>query len=475
MLFNSIPFLFFCAAFFPLYFLSKGHARLGLCVIASYIFYGWWDWRFLGLIMISTLVDYLVGLGLSKTERPDHRRLLLLLSLGTNLGILGCFKYLGFFVSSFHDLMAWLGVSVSHQSLNVILPVGISFYTFQTLSYSIDVYRGKCAVEPSILRFAAYVALFPQLVAGPIVRARELLPQLRTDHRLDWGRIGSGLELIVWGFFLKLCLADTLALTVNPVYEAPLSHGAVAHIVATVFFAFQIYGDFCGYSLIAIGLGRMMGLEFPVNFRRPYFSRNFSEFWRRWHISLSSWLRDYLYIPLGGNRHGMWKTFRNLVIVMFLGGLWHGANYTFIIWGLLHGSYLVGQAICARWLMPVLNASAPIRVMLPSFQIATVFGLTLLAWVFFRAASLDDATAILSIIWNWANPLVGLAGDPFVLLKGAALILAVVSVDLLAEWEKSRTFYKSNPRLRAFAVLVALWSIAIAGTFEGAAFVYFQF
>ena len=241
------------------------------------------------------------------------------------------------------------------------------------------------------MRFAAYVALFPQLIAGPIVRAGDLLPQLRVDHLLDWPRIGSGLELIVWGFFLKLCLADTLALTVDPIYAAPEAFGAIAHLVGVVFFAFQIYGDFCGYSLIAIGLGRIMGLTFPVNFRRPYFSRSFSEFWQRWHISLSSWLRDYLYIPLGGSRSGTLKTFRNLVIVMFLGGLWHGANYTFIVWGLLHGAYLVGQNLCGRIMQPALEWNSVARWALPAMQMGVVFCLTLFAWVFFRAATIDQA------------------------------------------------------------------------------------
>lgn len=475
MLFNSIPFLVFCALFFPLYFLLKGSARLWLCLVASYVFYGWWDWRFLGLIALSTLVDYAIGLSMARTNQVRRRRALLTMSVCVNLGILCTFKYLNFFIASFQEAFTSLGVSFSPVTLNVVLPVGISFYTFQTLSYTIDLYRGKCEVEQSLLRFAAYVALFPQLVAGPIVRAGDLLPQLRVDQALDWKRIGGGLELIVWGFFLKLCLADTLALTVDPIYAAPASFGSLAHLVGVVFFAFQIYGDFCGYSLIAIGLGRIMGLTFSVNFRRPYFSRSFSEFWQRWHISLSSWLRDYLYIPLGGNRSGTLKTFRNLVIVMFLGGLWHGANYTFIVWGLLHGAYLVGQNVCGRTLQPVLESNGFTRWFLPALQIGVVFCLTLFAWVFFRAATIDQAWMIVTTVFSWSSPTMGLANDPFLLVKGLSVILAVVCVDWLAEWDRSRNIYSGSATLRAGGVLLALWSIAFMGTFEGAAFIYFQF
>ncbi len=475
MLFNSIPFLYFCTVFFPLYFLLKGTHRLWLCLVASYIFYGWWDWRFLSLIALSTLVDYVVGLHMARTKQVRRRRALLTVSVCVNLGILCSFKYLNFFIASFQDAFASLGISLSPLALNVILPVGISFYTFQTLSYTIDLYRGKCQVEPSLLRFAAYVALFPQLVAGPIVRAADLLPQLQADQPLDWRRIGSGLELIVWGFFLKLCLADTLALTVDPIYAAPDSYGALAHLVGAIFFAFQIYGDFCGYSLIAIGLGRVMGLEFPVNFRRPYFSRSFSEFWQRWHISLSSWLRDYLYIPLGGNRGGTLRTFRNLIIVMFLGGLWHGANYTFVVWGLLHGSYLVGQTICGRTVQPLLEMNGVTRRMLPLLQIGVVFCLTLFAWIFFRAATIDQAWSIVSTIASWSTPMLGLMNDPLLLAKGIIVILAVLSVDLLAEIGPARQSYMKHLSLRMGGMLAALWSIAFVGTYGGTAFIYFQF
>ena len=292
---------------------------------------------------------------------------------------------------------------------------------------------------------------------------------------MDWRRIGSGLELIVWGFFLKLCLADTLALTVDPIYAAPDSYGALAHLVGAIFFAFQIYGDFCGYSLIAIGLGRVMGLEFPVNFRRPYFSRSFSEFWQRWHISLSSWLRDYLYIPLGGNRGGTLRTFRNLIIVMFLGGLWHGANYTFVVWGLLHGSYLVGQTICGRTVQPLLEMNGVTRRMLPLLQIGVVFCLTLFAWIFFRAATIDQAWSIVSTIASWSTPMLGLMNDPLLLAKGIIVILAVLSVDLLAEIGPARQSYMKHLSLRMGGMLAALWSIAFVGTYGGTAFIYFQF
>lgn len=475
MLFNSFEFFIFSGLFFPLYFLSRGTFRLGVCLCASYLFYGWWDWRFLSLIAISTIVDYCVGLYMDRSNNVHKRRFLLMISMVSNLGILGAFKYFDFFMSSFVDVTSKLGLNFSPPVLEVILPVGISFYTFQTMSYSIDLYQRKCRVEPSFLVFATYVSLFPQLVAGPIVRAAKLLPQLHLDHTLDWARVGRGLEMIIWGFFLKICLADTLAKTVDPIYAAPENYGALAHMIGALFFTFQIYGDFCGYSLIAIGLGRIMGFDFGVNFIRPYFSKSFSDFWQRWHISLSSWLRDYLYVPLGGNRKGQFITFRNLVIVMFLGGLWHGANYTFIVWGGLHGSYLVLQNILSRTAMPLLQGLTIFSVILPLMQRLGVFLLCVLAWIYFRAENVTDAHFIIQKILTGEEFYKGATNDLFLLSKGFVMIVIVLIVDCLCELKSIHDRYLSFYYIRWMVAMGALWSIAFAGTFEGSAFIYFQF
>jgi alginate O-acetyltransferase complex protein AlgI len=358
-LFNSLLFFAFLAIVLPLYFSLKGRGQVLLCLIASYVFYGAWDWRFLGLIALSTIVDYCVALKLEASEAPAVRKRLLILSLALNLGLLGVFKYYNFFIGSFRDLLTSLGFSPGELTLEIILPVGISFYTFQTLSYTIDVYRREIRAERSLLRFATFVAFFPQLVAGPIVRASDFLPQLYVTHRFHRVRALGGAAQMALGFFKKIVVADSAALVVETVFTEPSVHTSIGLIVGVVFYAFQIYGDFAGYSDIAIGLARVMGFKFPPNFRQPYVSQSFSEFWTRWHISLSSWLRDYLYIPLGGNRHGTLATYRNLMITMLLGGLWHGAEWKFVIWGGLHGAYLILQRFLQLVARPAV--SPPLR------------------------------------------------------------------------------------------------------------------
>ncbi|MGE0323043.1 MAG: MBOAT family protein [Polyangiaceae bacterium] len=336
MLFNSLAFLAFFAAFLLPFFFTRGKARLVVCLVASYVFYGWWDWRFTGLLAFSTIVDFQVGKYLHATTDQAKRRRWLLVSLVVNLGLLGVFKYLNFFIDSAVEVSTALGLHASKKHLSLILPVGISFYTFQTLSYTLDIYRKQLEPEPSFVRFAAYVAFFPQLVAGPIVRAAEFLPQLRKDPRFDANRFESGMSLIAWGFVKKVVVADSLASVVDHRFRVPEAHDALSLGLGVFCYAFQIYADFSGYSDIAIGTARLLGYDFPENFRRPYFSTSFREFWRRWHITLSTWLRDYLYIPLGGNRTPGYRTYRNLMLTMLLGGLWHGANWTFVVWGGLH-------------------------------------------------------------------------------------------------------------------------------------------
>jgi D-alanyl-lipoteichoic acid acyltransferase DltB (MBOAT superfamily) len=475
LLFNSLAFLVFAPLVLALYFVSRGRARLVILVFASYFFYGWWDWRFTSLLLLSTTIDYGLGLIMGGETRPRRRRALLTLSLVSNLGILGVFKYFDFFSDSFRELAQAIGWSVSTPVLNVILPVGISFYTFQTLSYTIDLYRGRIPAERDFLRFAAYVALFPQLVAGPIVRASQLLPQLRFDQRIDASRISRGIELILWGFFLKLCLADTAAIVVDHRFGMPDDFGALSHAIGVLAFALQIYGDFAGYSLIAIGLGRIMGLDFGINFNRPYFSQSFSEFWERWHISLSSWLRDYLYIPLGGNRGGRLFTFRNLVITMALGGLWHGAGVTFIIWGLLHGLYLVLQRVFSRpyWLL-VEKLHVP-RLAAGGLLILVVFLLTNIAWVFFRAESLEDAVTILTTIAGLQDLSVGAGDQRIPILKTALVGAVVIAVDAASMNPRIQQAYMRNHMMRIGGSAAVLWLILLLGTFQGTSFIYFQF
>ena len=476
MVFTSLTFIAFSVVFFPLYFMTRGRIRIVVCIVGSYFFYGWWDWRFLSLILISTVIDYSVGRMLLVTEDQRRRRALLAVSIAANLSMLGFFKYFNFFADSLVDLFSLLGFQADYVTLKIILPVGISFYTFQTMSYTIDVYRRKLEVEESFLNFAAYVAFFPQLVAGPIVRASRLLPQLRIDHPFDWTDFLRGMEMVLLGFFMKLVVADNLAIFVDERFAAPDAFGATELATAVLFFSFQIYGDFAGYSLIAIGLGRIMGFDFGINFRQPYFAASFSEFWQRWHISLSSWLRDYLYIGLGGNRHGAAKTFRNLVLTMALGGLWHGANWTFIVWGLLHGAYLVVQRVLGGpWerLMATLAVPGAVDQLI---RVLTVFILTMVAWVFFRAQSLGDALVILERIFSgsdnsslidptqYKRPLQGF---------GVIAMLLIIDLGITNRWFSEN--FRRFTWLRTFGVQALLWSILMLGSFTGQQFIYFQF
>ncbi len=347
MLFNSWTFGAFFALVYGAYLATQRSIRAQnlLLLIASYVFYGWWDYRFLSLIVLSTLIDFGVGRRLGELPmmppNASGRRLLLTVSVVANLGLLGTFKYFDFFADSLSDLMSSIGLSVDAPTLSLVLPVGISFYTFQTLSYTVDVYRGRLAPTRNLLDFAVFVAFFPQLVAGPIERASSLLPQIVTPRRVDAGSVQLGIYLVLVGFAKKVVVADRLGLLANQIFDNHTDYAGLDLILGVIAFSGQIYGDFSGYSDIARGLSRLMGFELMVNFRLPYFALTPSDFWRRWHVSLSTWLRDYLYIPLGGNRDGQLATYRNLFATMVLGGLWHGAAWTFVLWGAFHGAILI--------------------------------------------------------------------------------------------------------------------------------------
>lgn len=449
-------------------------------LIASYVFYGWWDWRFLSLIMISTLMDFNFGKLIGATENPGRRKLFLILSMCMNLGFLCFFKYFNFFIDSFVTMMHAFGLQPSVTTLKIILPIGISFYTFQSLSYTIDIYRKEIPVERNLLKFAAFIALFPQLVAGPIVRARDLLPQMNDDKKFDWDRFNSGLGRILWGFFKKVAIADSLAPFIDQCWADPFKFSSLHLTIGVVFYSFQIYCDFSGYSDIAIGLARIMGYHFPENFKTPYFSKSFSEFWTRWHISLSSWLRDYLYIPLGGNRHGKLSTYKNNMLTMLIGGFWHGANWAFVFWGFLHGLYLILQRIVTPPWRAIVKA-----VRMPNFVnnaicVVLVYTLTCIAWIYFRSGSLGEASfktanQLLGNILSFEDFTWNSVFNKFQIIKGAILISILLAVEITNfrfHWNQTQLF-KPALRIALFAGLI--WLIAFFGTFSANSFIYFQF
>lgn len=405
MLFNSIDFAIFLPLVFLLYwFLLNKRLRLQnlLIVIASYFFYAWWDWRFLSLIVFSTGIDYLVGLKLKNEKNKLKRKALLWTSILVNLGLLGFFKYYNFFIENFETAFSFFGMQIQTNSLNIILPIGISFYTFQTISYTIDVYRRKIEATNDIIAFSAFVCFFPQLLAGPIERAKNFLPQFYIKREFNFSQAVDGMHQILWGLFKKIVIADSCARHANEIFNNSSEYNGSTLVMGAVFFAFQIYGDFSGYSDIAIGTSRLFGFNLKQNFAFPYFSRDIAEFWRRWHISLSSWFKDYLYIPLGGNRNGSYKTIRNVFILFVVSGFWHGANWTFIIWGVLNAFYylpimLVGKnrnhliIVASRKKLPTIKE---LIMMLLTF-VMTTFG-----WIFFRAENIHHAFSYISEIFS---------------------------------------------------------------------------
>ncbi len=394
MLFNSVEFLLFLPIVFTIYWaLSKKLILQNIFLLtASYFFYGLWDYRFLSLIIISSLLDFIIGLQLKKHHSQRIRKILLSISLLVNLGFLLVFKYYNFFVDSFVSLFQQFGYEPSITTLKIVLPVGISFYTFQTLSYSIDIYRNKLEPSKSILNFFTYVAFFPQLVAGPIERAINLLPQIERKRVFDYKNAKLGLRQILWGLFKKVVIADTCALFVDPIFADYTQFSTVGLVAGAVFFAIQIYCDFSGYSDIAIGVSKLLGIELMQNFSFPYFSRDIAEFWRRWHISLSTWFRDYLYIPLGGSRVSKALQLRNIFIIFLVSGFWHGANWTFIFWGLIHALCYIPLLYLKknRKNLNVVAENNVIAKPIEFFEVIKTFIIVTFAWVFFRAKNIKE-------------------------------------------------------------------------------------
>ncbi len=465
MLFNTLTFWAFFVVVLLLYYAAPRPWRKVILLVASYTFYGMWDWRFLSLIALSTVVDFFCAQRISKSDKDSIRRRLLVLSIAVNLSILGFFKYFNFFAENTVALLNLVGIGVTPLLIDVVLPVGISFYTFQTMSYTIDVYRRQTHPTRSFLNFANFVAFFPQLVAGPIERANHLLPQIDLLKRATTRQVLEGISLILIGLFAKVYVADNLAQIVDAIYGTQGLPGSF-YLVATYAFAFQILGDFAGYSSIARGLAKCMGIDLMVNFHAPYFATGPREFWRRWHISLSSWLRDYLYIPLGGSRGSRIFTLRNLMITMLLGGLWHGAAWTFVAWGFIHASLLIGEH--------TLSASRFNTQRIPRIiKIVFLFHLVCITWVFFRAQSIDGAFHIIqsmlfrfqpsSSLWTAVIDLVRFAG-PLVLLQ-------------YLEYRRKNPDWLSRmhwiPQGLIYAAMVVL--MLVFGVTDGNEFIYFQF
>jgi len=467
MLFNSAAFAVFWVVVYGLYLVLPHRWQNWMLLAASYAFYGAWDWRFLLLLSASALIDYAVGLALDRTPDRRTRRLWLTISVCANLSILGFFKYYDFFAGNLAALLTTLGLPVSLRLLHVVLPVGISFYTFQSMSYAIDVYRGELKPTRNLRDFLLFVSFFPHLVAGPIMRAGSLLAQIVKPRRVTASGVAEGCFLIFWGLFLKVYVADNLAALVNPVFAASAPYNGADVLLAVYAFAFQIYGDFAGYSNIARGLGKCMGFELMVNFSFPYTAANPREFWRRWHISLSNWLRDYVYVPLGGSRRGAWITYRNLALTMTLGGLWHGAAWTFVAWGAYQAMLIIsfrtarenGEPAAAR---PAVGAW---------LRVLFFFQLTCVGWLLFRATSIAQAAQMLyAVAFAFGPPAV----------VDARLLLAILLPLFLVEWvqiagDDVLAPLRLRPAIRAVVYVSVFYLLIVYGAHHHREFIYFQF
>ncbi len=478
MLFNSIDFAIFLPIVFILYwFVTNKNLKVQnlLIVIASLIFYGWWDWKFLSLIIFSILTDYFIGIALGQQKDEKKRKILLWTSMIVNLGFLGFFKYYNFFLENFLTAFSFFGMEISANSLNIILPVGISFYTFQTMSYTIDVYKRNLEPTKDIIAFSAFVSFFPLLVAGPIERGKNLLPQFYAKRTFDYSKAVDGIRQILWGLFKKIVIADNCAEYANMIFNNSSDYSGSTLLLGAVFFTFQIYGDFSGYSDIAIGISRLFGFNAMRNFAFPYFSRDIAEFWRRWHISLSSWFRDYLYIPLGGSKGGNWIRIRNVFIIFVVSGFWHGANWTFIVWGALNALFIIPSIILKtnRNNMETVAQGRAFPMGKEFFQMSVTFTLVVFAWIFFRAKNMSHAISYISDIFSkslFTNPTI----RPYYLI----LLLIVF---MLVEWvgrEQQYAIEKLGLKWKKPLRYVMYYAIIIAIFWFGGKeqqFIYFQF
>ncbi|OJX31233.1 MAG: membrane-bound O-acyltransferase family protein [Chryseobacterium sp. 36-9] len=481
MLFNSLSFAIFLPIVFVLYWLTKARRKQNiLLMIASYYFYACWDWRFLFLLAFSTFLDYYTGLKIEKSQKKSSKKFWFWLSVGVNLGFLGFFKYYNFFAESFAELFAGFGFQINPWVLKIILPVGISFYTFHGLSYVIDIYKERIKAEKSWIDYALFVSFFPLLVAGPIERATHLLPQIKRERNFSYSNAVDGLRQILWGLFKKMVVADNCAYYANMIFNDYHNYTGVTLIFGAVLFAFQIYGDFSGYSDIALGTARLFGFDLLRNFSYPYFSRDIAEFWRRWHISLSSWFRDYLYIPLGGSKGGNWMRIRNTFIIFIVSGFWHGANWTFIIWGFLNALFIM-PSIILKTNRNNLNIVAEGR-LFPNFreiiQLIITFSLACFAWIFFRSASVTDAFSYIGRLFSTLGTGIGY---PYKLLNGDLKVLIFVVIMLIFEWfmreelHPLRKPFTKLPTIARWVIYFLLATLVLLFAGEQAEFIYFQF
>jgi len=477
MLFNSVGFLIFLPIVFILYwfiFKKKYQHQNMLILVASFYFYACWDWRFLFLLMFSIGLDFFSGIQIENSKTKKQAKFWLILSIVINLGFLGFFKYYNFFVESFSDLLSGFGFQVNVWLLKVILPVGISFYTFHGLSYVIDIYKKRISAERNFIDYAVFVSYFPLLVAGPIERATHLLPQIQKKRIFNYEQAADGMRQILWGFFKKMVIADNCAPLVNEIFANYHTESGSNLVLGAILFAFQIYGDFSGYSDIALGVSRLFGIELLKNFAFPYFSRDIAEFWRRWHISLSSWFRDYLYIPLGGSKGGLMMKIRNTFIIFLVSGFWHGANWTFIIWGGLNALYFMPLLVMDknRQNLEVVAMDKLLPSVREIFQILITFSLTCFAWIFFRAASVSEAISYIGNIFNSSIFSVP-AHLPY-------KVLALISVMLFVEWINRGRFHgleisRFHPWLRRILYVIFMYIIFRYANFGNNEFIYFQF
>lgn len=482
MLFNSLGFaLFFPIVFFLYWFVAKNNikAQNSILLVSSYFFYACWDYRFLFLLIFSTFLDYYTGLKIYRSNTRSTKKMWLLISVVINLGFLGFFKYYNFFVESFAEVLGSVGFQPNIWTLNIILPVGISFYTFHGMSYVFDIYNDKVVPRTNFVNYSVFVSYFPLLVAGPIERATHLLPQVESPRHFDYSKAVDGMRQILWGFFKKIVIADNCATYVNMIFDNYHDHSGSTLVLGALFFAFQIYGDFSGYSDIALGTSRLLGIELLRNFAYPYFSRDIAEFWRRWHISLSSWFRDYLYIPLGGSKGGAWHKIRNTFIIFLVSGFWHGANWTFIAWGALNAIYFLPLLLLKmnRSNLDIVAHGKLFPSLRDAIGIMITFSLTVLAWIFFRSETVTDAFAYIGRIFSS-----GLLAIPAVISSETVPLMVCLVLFVIVEWlqrDKKHALQIDGifswRLLRWNIYIVLAFLIYYVGNFGHHAFIYFQF
>ncbi|KDN53992.1 MBOAT family O-acyltransferase [Flavobacterium seoulense] len=477
MFFNSLAFAVFLPIVFFLYwfvFNKTKSSQNALLIVASYYFYSCWDWRFLFLLVFSTFLDYYTGIRIEKSEKESDRKFWFWLSIGVNLGFLGVFKYYNFFASSFAELVTGVGFKASPLLLEVVLPVGISFYTFHGLSYVIDIYYKRIKAEYNFVDYSLFVSYFPLLVAGPIERATHLLPELKVKRTFDYNQAKDGICQMIWGLVKKVVIADTCATYANAIFDHYPSMNAASLILGAIYFAFQIYGDFSGYSDMALGMSKLFGLELLRNFNYPYFSRDIAEFWRRWHISLSSWFRDYLYIPLGGSKGGLWMKIRNTFIIFVVSGFWHGANWTYIVWGFLNAVYFLPLLLSKsnRNNMDTIQLKWNFDSVKVIWSILCTFLLTCVAWVFFRAKTVTDAVAYLKGIFTNGK----FASQYLDNERYNYELLVMIALFVLIEWNSRSKVEPLSGKRNGLKLALAIAAIMAFGTFSDyKEFIYFQF